>query len=246
MKMVRRTVWTEENKQKLRERYPQEGPDLLAEELSLTKRQVMVKASELRVPSLNHGARASRGRLRTLSGNSVDPSFFDDWSIEVAWAIGYIWADGCVVKGVSNQLKLSCSWGDREILAWFKEKLKSVHKLRQVERLVYGKGKTYAVLDISGQSLVDVLIQKYGILPRKSFQDLGFPEVPSEFLPHFCRGYLDGDGSIENEKNGFDISFYGKERFLLDLKLLLTSLHQLADVQIIMRHPRGEHIACPN
>lgn len=55
------------------------------------------------------------------------------------------------------------------------------------------------MLRIGSHEIYNDLI-KLGITPHKS-KTIRFLKVPSEFLPYFIRGYLDGDGCIYCYKN---------------------------------------------
>lgn len=49
--------------------------------------------------------------------------------------------------------------------------------------------------------MVDVLVNKYHILPKKTYDlEFQFPfnTIPEELHRHFIRGFMDGDGSINN------------------------------------------------
>jgi hypothetical protein len=63
---------------------------------------------------------------------------------------------------------------------------------------------------------------RLGCKPRKSLE-LKFPEINDVLLPHFVRGYFDGDGcaSVHNKKQKtpqLRLSFIGTEDFLSKLQ----------------------------
>jgi hypothetical protein len=60
-------------------------------------------------------------------------------------------------------------------------------------------------------------IEKLGGTPRKS-RTIGFPDVPSELLPHFVRGVVDGDGTLSwNAKKPVLHIYSGSPHFLSDM-----------------------------
>ena len=63
--------------------------------------------------------------------------------------------------------------------------------------------------------MVEGAIRRYGVEPNKSERDLPFPEIPEEYLPHFVRGLLDGDGHVN--KIPYGLSFFGSPRFMRTL-----------------------------
>jgi len=67
---------------------------------------------------------------------------------------------------------------------------------------------------VCGKLLVSSLID-HGILPNKSDLNLPFPEVADEWLPHFVRGFFDGDGYCSVKKNGsVNWCLLGSNRFI--------------------------------
>ena len=46
-------------------------------------------------------------------------------------------------------------------------------------------------------------LRQYGIIPNKTYLTKHLPNIPKEFLPHFLRGLLDGDGWISIDKSGY-------------------------------------------
>ena len=65
--------------------------------------------------------------------------------------------------------------------------------------LIYKNRKCY-VLTISSKEIAQKFIDE-GCVPNKSLV-LKFPMIPSQFLPDFIRGCIDGDGSLGIYKNG--------------------------------------------
>ena len=55
------------------------------------------------------------------------------------------------------------------------------------------KGYEYKLALISDKLVSD--IEKLGVIERKSLT-LTFPDIKDELIPHFIRGYFDGDGSV--------------------------------------------------
>jgi len=117
--------------------------------------------------------------------------------------LGYIWADGTLEWGEHYKVSFRCWAEDRELIEKIKEEIGSKHKLADVPGkwidLKNGNRswvKPQVRLGVSGKEFVRPLIEIHGLEPAKSEKDLPFPSnVPSELLGHFCRGYIDGDGS---------------------------------------------------
>lgn len=102
-------------------------------------------------------------------------------------------ADGCIIdsKPQHRVVVLDLKYGDIAHVESFKNFLKSGHKITKVF-----KKKTYnAKIQVGSERLATVLLQRYGIGPRKSFT----AQVSGELAlnRHFWRGVIDGDGHIK-------------------------------------------------
>jgi hypothetical protein len=124
---------------------------------------------------------------------SYDTTFFSELDAEIKsyWA-GFLLADGCVQtqrKGCSTSLKLGAK--DIEHLAAFRTALQAT---APISSSTTKDGRTLYELRIHGRELLADLA-RYGIVPRKT-KGHPMPAVPDTMLPHFVRGYVDGDGYI--------------------------------------------------
>ena len=109
---------------------------------------------------------------------------------EKAYWLGFLYADGCIGTK-ENDIELSLKSSDihhlekfRDFLGFPKDKHIFQNEIRC--RISFRNKKTR-------QDLIDL-----GCIPRKSLV-LTFPneeQVPSYLIPHFVRGYIDGDGSV--------------------------------------------------
>lgn len=75
--------------------------------------------------------------------------------------------------------------------------MSSVHNIVTIKKISPSEKEKY-LLRIGSQNLYDRLIE-LGLTPNKS-KTMSFPNVPNEFIPHFVRGYFDGDGNVYIEK----------------------------------------------
>lgn len=125
---------------------------------------------------------------------AVNENYFKKWSQEMAYILGFILADGCIIKGTykgySGALKFGVHPKDIDILEKIKQKLVSEHKISLV--------KDAAHLTITSQIIVDDL-KNLGIIYRKSLRE-NVSKVPEKYIKDFIRGIVDGDGSIHFDK----------------------------------------------
>jgi hypothetical protein len=127
-----------------------------------------------------------RGRRRT-NGYKVDEDFFKTWSADMAYVLGFVLTDGCV-SGIS----FSISQKYPEILERIGSAMKSNYPIRKTRN-----GKSYLhTLTISRKEMVEDLAA-LGIGEKKSLT-VDFPDVPAEYLSHFIRGVIDGDGWVQD------------------------------------------------
>jgi intein/homing endonuclease len=151
----------------------------------------------------------------------------------MAWCLGFIAADGCILLGPRNggTLSITVSQKDKEILKKINHNMKSNYPIRNIKTNL---GTSACRLDITVREIVDDLI-KIGITPKKS-KTLKWPQsIPSELSWHFIRGYYDGDGSIMFgkgyvNKKGFSnlqlrTSVLGTKDVLSNIKKYFTNLY---------------------
>lgn len=116
----------------------------------------------------------------------VDASFFKSWSPNMAYVLGVVCADGCLVEHGNGYHCLNITSKDYSWLEQIKHALKAQQRI--------GTKRHAYQLQIRNQTLYRSLLE-LGLTPRKS-KTLQLPSVPSDVFPDFVRGYLDGDGTV--------------------------------------------------
>ncbi|MEK7503524.1 MAG: hypothetical protein AAB577_00910 [Patescibacteria group bacterium] len=158
-------------------------------------RKLLPKRSWLAI--LAQGERLGLARKRNAPRIKVNENYFRKWSTKMAYLLGYILADGCIIKGTykgySDALKFGVQKRDIDILEKIKKELESEHTI--------SFNKNAAYLSITSQRIVDNL-KKLGIIYRKSLREK-IPKVPRRFEKDFIRGIVDGDGSVALGKDGY-------------------------------------------
>jgi len=157
---------------------------------------------------------------------TVNWKYFDGpLTAEKVYILGYLWADGGVYDEKGHSLlKLECHTQDEEILYWVRERLESKHKVSYQEAGKYKPGDGPKITcQICSTNLVRVLVDTYGILPRKSYKDCSYPTyVPSTLLSHFVRGYFDGDGCISFSLKSRQWYVAGSPRFIAGMQTAIV------------------------
>jgi hypothetical protein len=135
--------------------------------------------------------------------------FIRVWTPEMAYVLGYWWADGCMrIKRNTGAHEIEIASNDVDHLQTIAAAIGGNYSLRKVS----ATGNTYAVSFCSKEMYYDVLT--LGGTPSKS-RTIGFPPIPSELLAHFVRGVVDGDGTLTWNDNRPIIHIYsGSKSFL--------------------------------
>jgi hypothetical protein len=123
----------------------------------------------------------------------VHEDFFKQWTPQMAWVLGVIYTDGCLLRPHGSvKGRLTLSQKRPELIEKVLTFLNSNAKLLFTPK----RGITGAVHRVSiSNAEVYQDLEKLGVTPRKSLS-LTFPEVPAPLVRHFIRGCWDGDGSV--------------------------------------------------
>jgi len=142
----------------------------------------------------------------------VDENYFKKWSSNMAYILGFIFADGNITKvthnGSSDKLSFGVNNRDIDILKKIKEEFSAGQTL--------SIGKKYVHFSIHSQVIVDDL-KKLGVSYRKSLRKSPgkIPKVPKKYTRDFIRGIVDGDGSISFDKRKYPtLNICGKKEII--------------------------------
>ena len=132
---------------------------------------------------------------------NCDFDFFKQWTNEMAYVLGFLYADGCIVDAISSRTQyIGFVSIDKEILKKIRMVIKSEHPLHirppqmHVHKNGIYKSRELFILRIGSRRMFNDLI-RLGVIPNKS-KISTFPIVPVSYLNHFIRGYFDGDGCV--------------------------------------------------
>lgn len=210
--------WTEEMLATLREIYATADKKTLLEKIPLPLYVIRGKARNL---GLRNDMRASYSAATRRNNNvTSDIHFFDQWTEHSAYALGFLFADGAISSRGADVVA-GISIKDVAILDYLKKQMKSTrdYYYREGDAIKdgYKRSKT-AFFTISSKYVVERLMEM-GLMPRKTYRDDPFPEVPNEMLPHFIRGYFDGDGTAFVSSQGHcKIGMIGTPKFITGLR----------------------------
>jgi len=168
-------------------------------------RQAIKEAIEQEVYSLN----TSGTRKHSLNEDRFSSiSTQDD-----AYWLGFLMADGYVYNHTSYIVELGLKSSDRAHLESFAKYMQSSAPIQ--DRITNLKGKQHksSRISICSKTIVTNL-DKLGCMQNKSLL-LDFPVIPNELIPHYIRGYFDGDGCVYHRSdNQLEVSLIGTSQFL--------------------------------
>lgn len=132
--------------------------------------------------------------------HDFNQSFFDIIDTEEkAYILGFIYADGCNNSHpTTGELSISQMERDVDILFKIKEAMQSTYPISEEINKWGGTEKRFRFY-VYGPKIEEQLIN-LGVVHNKSLI-LMFPTfLPDCLMPHFIRGYFDGDGSVWDGK----------------------------------------------
>jgi hypothetical protein len=125
-----------------------------------------------------------------MSRSARPVEFFRVWSAEMAYVLGYWWADGYMRRRKDTGAHLiEFASIDQAHLKMIAQTVGEAPSLRKVS----GTTNCYEIEFCSKEMYNDLLA--LGGMPNKS-NVIGFPIIPPELLVHFVRGFVDGDGTL--------------------------------------------------
>ena len=123
----------------------------------------------------------------------VNDAFFDRWSAEMSYVLGFLYADGSLEDASYIRGKyLRVTNTDRDRIEAIRKSLDSAHTIVQHDK--GGNYKRRYLLRIGNSKIYDRLFA-LGLTPHKSLT-MKLPKVPTKHFGSFVRGYFDGDGCV--------------------------------------------------
>ena len=166
--------------------------------------------------------------VNQTTGNGISPNLFNEiLDEESAYWLGFLYADGSI-RTDRNEISFTLKESDKDTVEKYHKWTGNQNNI--VERITKRNNKEYKSYCSSFSSAaVKQNLIKLGCVPKKSLI-LTFPsehQVPRQFIHHFIRGYIDGDGYIQYDlqKHKYRIVVCGTLDFLTGIQqtLLITN-----------------------
>jgi intein-encoded DNA endonuclease-like protein len=133
-----------------------------------------------------------RASNTTTFSYDIDDTFFEVIDTEAkAYFLGFMFADGCNYEK-NNCISISLHIQDLHIIQEFKKVLNFAGPIR--ERKKEGKVTACGIFFKSKKMSQD--LAALGCIAKKSKLMKDLPKLPEDLMPHFIRGYFDGDGTV--------------------------------------------------
>lgn len=129
---------------------------------------------------------------------TFDRNFFFQDSADLAYFLGWISSDGYIQTN-ANVIGIEIKQTDKKILEDICQVMKYTRPIIDFERKERGNG-FFSKFILENKEIKDLLIDKYGIIPKKSFDNsfcFKFQNLNKKFWKDYIRGYFDGDGCIK-------------------------------------------------
>ena len=119
-----------------------------------------------------------------------DKDFFKTWSSDMAYILGFMYADGNIMEGKRGNHYVAIYTADDDLLVKMARCMQSDHKI--AER-ISDTGSNFRIQIGSKEWFHDLGL--LGLFPDKTAR-MRLPKIPQEYFGDFVRGYFDGDGSV--------------------------------------------------
>lgn len=176
---------------------------------------------------LNCHPETVRRLLRTYgikyTKNKLNHKFFQAWSSDMAYILGFLTADGCVSSN-RPYIFVEVQRTDEDILRYILDQIQCTNKIYQYKHLDKRSGKVYLSSKIGFHSRQIVSdLNKYSIFPNKTGKHKIDFDIPEQFKWDYIRGFFDGDGSAYHAHDVVNIAFSCQSlEYLYDLQRLIN------------------------
>ncbi len=230
--------WTENEDAMMVRLYPTSDKPTLEREFGLPYYVLQRRARRLGL--FNANASFFSARTRSQQCRSCDIHFFDEWSPDMAYILGFLFADGSISKRQYDVI-IGIADKDEVVLRFIKDKTKCKTDISYRDKHVDSRGHVHARscwLYVRSTLMVKRLMEM-GLKPRKTYNDDPFPEVPDAMMKHFIRGYFDGDGTACITGQGYcHIGMIGSPKFIVGLRDSLVRLVGMSCVNTVLQNTK--------
>lgn len=120
----------------------------------------------------------------------ANDNFFSEWSVDMAYILGFISADGCIKN--DRRFCICLQRGDIEVLEYMKSAMELTNPIRV---FIGSDGTDKCELEVTSPKMCSDLLA-LNVTPAKTYTILPPDNIPDDYMSHYIRGIFDGDGCI--------------------------------------------------
>ena len=204
-------TWSIEEIEFLEQNYPTYGKEYCATKLNREGSSVFKKASRLKL-KVNPEVKLNNNKNAQLKFQSERPN--DDFNIniehfiniekpEVAYILGYLWADGYIIR---NEVRLEIVKDDLDHIKPILESIGTWNYSYRDRTRNGVKTKTSGRAVTSNKKLKEFLIENDYDNKSIVSADKILSKIPDDLKHYFFRGFVDGDGNIYPPKKRISLA----------------------------------------
>ncbi|WP_201714251.1 LAGLIDADG family homing endonuclease [Rossellomorea arthrocnemi] len=169
-------------------------PKDIAKLYSCSEGTIVSVLKELKVPLRDKkDAKRLRDKKSIWRKHKLNEDYFNEWSFNMAYILGFLAADGSITAGW--RIKLSLKQEDISLLENIRKEFDYSGEVSSIFSKSQSGIHPSAELSIFSKKIVKRL-KELEVTERKSFTVMMPLDIPNCFIPDFIRGYFDGDGSV--------------------------------------------------
>lgn len=177
-------IWTKADEKFLKQQYLKLSYKEIGKILDRTEKSIKRKCNHL--------------KLDKKPSYINNENYFKTWSHNMAYILGFITADGCLLSN-RNTLAFCLHSQDIEILEFIKSEISPNRPIHfKIDKRFNTK---FVSLRIDSKEIISDL-KNLGLCERKTGKEV-YPDVPTEFKFDYLRGLFDGDGCISIRNNKY-------------------------------------------
>lgn len=177
---VKGARWSASEIEYIKKNYPYVPGPMVAERLGRPLKSMCNLAAKLGIKKIEHNKKY------------VNHFYFDNWSSNMAWVLGFWAADGCAFTERTKR-SIIFAQADKLVLEMVKKEFCSDHKISRLENSL---GVSYQ-LKFASRRIYKRLKEIFGCEIERKSTTLLWPDLlPDAYFRDFARGLIDGDGSV--------------------------------------------------
>lgn len=160
-------------------------------------------------------------------------------SEDKAYWLGFIWADGCIMKRGENSYLIQIALKESDIghLEKFKKCIKSNYEIKTYRNYMEESGaEGVCRIQINSTTMAKDLM-RLGVMPNKSVSKfyVDFSKISDDMIRHVARGYYDGNGCYYIKDGKVELSACGNKESIFEISGFLEKFGVTSRVS--ERHP---------